>query len=291
MTFSLRQKAFFLLGSLRPKQWAKNLFVLAPVIFTEHALSWPHWLRGVFGFGLFSLASSSVYLLNDIVDRKRDAVHPFKKNRPVASGELSVATASGAALFFSLLALALSFCYDPLFFFFLLSYLLAGAAYSILLRHLFLFDVMAIALLYVLRVLGGIALMHEPVSPWILITTFFLAMLLAFLKRSRESKLVAKETFRPVLREYTPQFLNSVTHIFVGLTIVTYALYTFLSAKAQSRPYLMLTTPLVVYGVLRFFYLMTEGEPRELEDVLFQDPPLLATVFLWAVSCALLLLL
>jgi len=264
--------------SMRPKQWVKNLFVFAPLLFVR-AFDEQDMVRlAFFAFVLFSFASSSVYLLNDCLDREKDRLHPKKRNRPIASGALSVSVAAGAALICAALALGGAFFLGYSFGLVIVGYLVLNILYSFVLKHVVILDIFSVALGFVLRVVGGALAIAVPVSVWILLCTFFLTLFLAVNKR-RSELMLGGET-RTVLQSYSPEFLEQMSTITLSITLITYAFYTFSSEHSRL---LMLTVPVVVYGLLYYVYAVGnrgkgDGDPT---DIVLSERPLQCAIALY----------
>jgi len=277
-----------LLKSMRPRQWTKNAFVLAAVIFDRQLTHPEALLRSLAGFFLFCLLSSSVYLINDIADREADRQHPRKRNRPIASGKLPLSVALAAAVLLAIVSLSIAYCLTPSFFFISLAYFLIFLAYSKWLKHIPLIDVIMIAAGFVLRVAGGVSLISvERFSPWLYVVTTLLALYIGFGKRRAELTLLAEnaENHRPVLDGYTIPFLDQLIVIVSGTTIVAYSLYTFSAPNLPQNHSMMLTIPFVLYGIFRYLYLVqVEEEGGAPEDLVLTDRPLQITILLYGIS-------
>ncbi len=276
-----------LLRNMRPKQWAKNLLLFAGLVFDRQLTYGPALERTVEGFILFCLLSSSIYLINDIIDRKNDRKHPIKKNRPIASGALPVPVAAIAAGLFVLLALGGGFWLSPIFALACGFYAALNLAYSFWLKHEPVIDVLVLASFYVLRVGAGVSLIVvQRFSPWIYVFTIFLALFLGIGKRRAEilqSKSGAHA--RRVLEGYTPEFLEQLLLAVLCLSIITYSLYTFLAPNLPENHIMMLTIPFVIYGFFRYLYLVQVKNSGEApEDILFTDFPLQADLLLWGAA-------
>lgn len=276
------------LKSLRIKQWLKNLFIFAAIVFDRQLTNWDSLTRTISGFIIFCLLSSSVYVFNDIFDIKADQSHPKKKNRPIASGRITI----HQALFTGLLltVVSLTWAYSIKFNFFLISaiYLILNIIYSKWLKHLPIIDVMIIASGFVLRVAAGVALIKvERFSPWLYVVTTLLALFIGFGKRRAELMLLARDAnqHRTVFDGYTIDFLDQLITIVSGTTIVAYSLYTFSAPNLPTNHAMMMTIPFVIYGIFRYLYLIkvqqSGGEPEEL---VMKDRPLQATIFIWVIS-------
>lgn len=273
---------------MRPRQWTKNAFVLAAVIFDRQLTHPEALLRSLAGFFLFCLLSSSVYLINDIADREADRQHPRKRNRPIASGKLPLSVALTAAVLLAIVSLSIAYYLTPSFFFISLAYFLIFLAYSKWLKHIPLIDVLMIAAGFVLRVAGGVSLISvERFSPWLYVVTTLLALYIGFGKRRAELTLLAEnaENHRPVLDGYTIPFLDQLIVIVSGTTIVAYSLYTFSAPNLPQNHSMMLTIPFVLYGIFRYLYLVqVEEEGGAPEDLVLTDRPLQITILLYGIS-------
>jgi 4-hydroxybenzoate polyprenyltransferase len=277
-----------LLKTMRLRQWTKNVFVLAAVVFDRQLLNPQAILRSLAGFVLFCLLSSSVYIINDIFDAEADRKHPQKRNRPIASGALPIPIAAGAAAAIALLTLAAAFILSPGFGWVSLAYFLVNLAYSNWLKHIPLLDVLIVATGFVLRVAAGVTLITvERFSPWLYVVTTLFALYIGFGKRRAELTLLADgaNNHRRVLDGYSIPFLDQLITIVSGTTIVAYSLYTFSAPNLPSNHSMMLTIPFVLYGIFRYLYLIqieeSGGAP---EDILLSDRPLQATIILWALT-------
>lgn len=275
-----------LLKTMRPRQWTKNAFLFAALVFDGKLFHSTDFLRTLAGFGLFCLISSAVYIFNDLLDVKSDRQHPVKKNRPIASGRLpaGVAGIAGIALVIFTLAagtwLAWSFAATILVYFVLM------LAYSKWLKHVLILDVLILAAGFVLRVHAGTTvIIVERFSPWLYVLMTLLALYLGFGKRRAELALLAQDAsgHRQVFDGYTLPLLDQFITIVSGTTIVAYSLYTFFRPGAPES--LMLTIPFVVYAIFRYLYLVQVkqigGEP---EEILLTDRPLQISILLWGLS-------
>ncbi len=277
--------------SLRPAQWSKNLFVLAPLLFARR-LGDPAALRdAAAAFAAFSAAASTTYLLNDLGDRERDRRHPLKRERPIASGALPPAVAAIAAVVLALLATGLAWRLGRPFALQLVGYLGLGLLYTLALKRLVILDVMAISAGFVLRVLGGAAAIDVAVSHWLLLCTSFLALFLGFSKRRHELLLLSNASEqRQVLSEYSPQFLDQMINVVTASAVVSYALYAVAPETVAKfhTDRLLLTLPMVLFGVFRYLYLMHRrpGEMLNPTEAILRDLPFLANIALWAAAAA-----
>jgi 4-hydroxybenzoate polyprenyltransferase len=275
--------------TLRPRQWAKNLLVLAPLIFSRQLFA-PEAIAGsLLAFGLFCAVSSAGYLVNDIRDLHQDRLHPAKRLRPIASGALKVWVATCAAVLLLLAGLALSFRLGHLFTLALGAYALVSLAYTFILKRMVIVDVFAIASGFVLRAVAGAVAVDAELSSWLLICTTLLALLVGFGKRRYELLLLKEGAggHRRVLEEYSPRFLDMMIGIAAASTVMSYALYT-ASVETIERFHtraLFLTLPFVLYGVFRYLYLMYQvergGDPIE---TAIGDRATVVNLLLWAAT-------
>lgn len=269
---------------LRPRQWSKNFLVFAALLFSFQLSNLEAIFLSLFGFVAFGFTASSIYIINDYKDREADRNHPWKKDRPMASGALSPALAIIAAILLLVLSLGFSFFINKLFFLVLVIYFATNILYTLYLKHIVIIDMMVIAFGFVLRAIGGAVIIHVPFTPWFLLCIMLLSLFLAIGKRRHELTLLMenKTAHRKVLDHYSLPFLDQLMGIVTSATIVSYAVFTF---TAGDTIYLMWTIPLVVYGIFRYLYLIhmkkQGGAP---EKVLFEDKHILITVLLYAVS-------
>ncbi|MCB0651081.1 MAG: decaprenyl-phosphate phosphoribosyltransferase [Saprospiraceae bacterium] len=278
-----------ILISMRPYQWAKNVLVFAALFFSLSFLNIQAIQLSVGAFIAFCLVSSGVYLMNDIRDKKADRLHPVKKNRPIASGNLPVSTALFVLFLLMGLGLVLSFIINQGLFIILIFYVLMNLAYSLGLKKVVLVDVMIIAMGFLLRAVAGAFAIGVAVSPWLFICTLMLALLLVFGKRRHELAMLQAEAgkHRKSLEQYSLPFLDGLMFISAGAAIVTYSLYT-MAEEVVSRfgtQWLLATTPLAIYGVFRYLYLVyikkDGGDPTKL---MITDKPFLINALLWVLS-------
>jgi len=291
-----RSPSFFtdLLVSTRPKQWIKNGFVFAALVFASKLSHVVLVARTVTAFLLFCLLSSAIYLLNDSVDREADRRHPLKANRPIAAGRIPVQLAYMLAAGGIVVGVGLSFLLDPLFGLIAAGYVALNAAYSFYLKHLVLIDVFAIAGGFVLRAAGGAAAINVKISPWLYLCTILISLFLGFGKRRHEILLLedSARAHRRNLEEYTPELLEDLINIIAGATVIAYSLYTFapFSSAAPQNHAMMVTIPFVLYGIFRYLLLVNRtdfaGAP---EEAVWRDLPLLADLLLWASASAIIL--
>ena len=277
-----------LLRALRPKQWTKNLLVFAGIVFAQHASDPALLLRAAAGFVAFSLLASSVYIVNDLKDVEADRLHPKKRHRPIASGALSPVVAWTVVPILLVIVAIISAWLGFGFLLVLAAYLASNVAYSFGLKHQVILDVFLIASGFVLRAVAGVELL-KPVAPetqlsaWLLVCTFFGALFLAVSKRRREQAnagTLASDQ-RAVLASYTPELLDRMLTITAACTLMSYALYTIWPATVAKfgTEALMVTVPVVAYGVFRYLHLVRVSEMSEDPSlVLLADRPIQLTV-------------
>ncbi len=275
-----------LLKTMRPKQWAKNVFLFAALVFDRQLTRPGAVLHTVLGAVAFSLLASVVYIINDIADIEADRQHPTKRHRPIAAGTLPIPVAWGAAVVLLLLAFPLALWLSPSFALIAIIYLVLNLAYSKWLKHIVLLDIIILASFYVIRVAAGVALIEvERFSPWLYIFTTFLALLIGAGKRRAELAQLATNAHRRVLDGYTLNFLDQVITLASGMTVITYSLYSFSAPNLPANHAMMLTIPFIIYGVLRYQYLLqVKGIGGAPEEVVFTDRPLQMAVALYALA-------
>jgi 4-hydroxybenzoate polyprenyltransferase len=278
------------LVSLRPRQWPKNLLVFAGIVFAAELGDPTRWVQATVAFVAYCAASSAAYLVNDVRDAADDRVHPLKRTRPIARGELGPrpAIALAAALAACALALTAPLGLVPLLF--VLAFATLQLGYSFSLKHLVVLDVMTISGLFVVRAAAGAAAVDVRISPWLLLCTALLALFLGLAKRRGELVLVGGEgaPARPVLAGYSLELVDQLVGIVAACTIIAYSLYTF--TADEQTPWMMVTIPFVVFGIFRYLLLVHRRDlGEEPEAVLLSDVPILVCVALWTLAAALIL--
>jgi 4-hydroxybenzoate polyprenyltransferase len=277
-----------LIKSMRPKQWVKNGIIFTALVFDQQLLHLEPFIRTLSGFALLCLGASAVYLMNDLVDLEQDRAHPIKRNRPIASGRLSVPVARTAAVSFFIISVAGSFLLESAFGLIILTYLSLNLLYSFFLKHVAIIDVLILASFFVLRVGAGVTLITvQRFSPWMYVCVTLLALFMGLGKRRAEMILLADKanSHRRVLDGYTISFIDQLLSIVSSTTIVAYSLYTFSATNLPENHTMMLTIPFVIYGIFRYLFLIhVKGEGGAPEDLLLEDIPLMSTVALWALS-------
>jgi 4-hydroxybenzoate polyprenyltransferase len=277
-----------ILKTMRPRQWPKNAFVLAALVFDRQLAHLPALFKSLEGLFIFCLISSTVYIINDIADVEADRQHPTKRNRPIASGKLSVKIAVIATVIILLICFPIAFFLSDEFALVVLVYFLINLAYSKLLKHVPLIDVLIIAAGFVLRVAAGVSLIHvERFSPWLYVVTTLFALYVGFGKRRAELALLTDgaNAHRRVLEGYSLPFLDQLITIVSSTTIIAYSLYTFSAPNLPTNHVMMLTIPFVLYGVFRYLYLIQiKNEGGAPEELLLTDRPLQLTIGLWGIA-------
>jgi 4-hydroxybenzoate polyprenyltransferase len=279
-------KALF--KTMRPKQWAKNVFLLAAIVFDRKLTNTDAMLHTIIGVVVFSLVASVVYIINDIADVEADRQHPTKRNRPIAAGKLSIPAAWASAVIFLLIAFPVAVWLSPAFAAIAFFYLTLNLLYSKWLKHVVLLDIILLASLYVIRVAAGVALIDVVrFSPWIYIFTTFLALLMGTGKRRAELSEIADgpNAQRRVLDGYTLTFLDQLITLASGMTIITYSLYTFSAPNLPENHAMMLSIPFIIYSIFRYQYLLqVKGTGSAPEELVLSDRPLQLAIALWGAA-------
>jgi len=279
---------------MRPVQWVKNVLIFAGLIFSQNFFSAPLFLKSLFAFALFCGISSSVYLLNDVLDLKNDKLHPMKSRRPLASGELSISSGLFLSLILGGMAIVLSFLLERNLGLIVAVYFFLNLLYSVYLKQMVILDVMCVAAGFVLRAVAGAVVIQVTISSWLVVCTILLALFLGFSKRRHELILLEDNAVehRKILAEYSPYFLDQMIAVVTASTVVAYAFYT-LSPEVMEKlgtRYMDLTIPFVLYGIFRYLYLIHQkkegGRPTRM---LLTDKPILINIVLWLVSVFLIL--
>lgn len=272
-------------ASLRPRQWVKNLFVFAAVIFSQNLFSpliWP----ALGAFAVFCALSGAIYLVNDLADQEKDRLHPTKRFRPIASGALPRSAAIVLAIALLAGSLGAAFALAPSFGWVALAYGVLLISYSIWLKHIVILDVLTVAVGFVLRAIAGAEAVGVDISGWLVICTILIALFLALGKRRQEYLTLhgAAAAHRPILAEYSEGFLDQMIAVVTASTVTAYALYT-MSPETVGKFHtrlLPLTLPFVLYGIFRYLYLLYRrelgGNPS---DLLLSDRALLVNTLLW----------
>jgi 4-hydroxybenzoate polyprenyltransferase len=283
-----------LLVAMRPAQWQKNLLLYAAFVFTAGSVwSWraseewaPLLLMATAAFWLFNAVASGAYLLNDVVDAERDRAHPRKRLRPVAAGRLSSRAALRVAAALILGSVVLAVWLEPRCAVVLLAYVGLTSAYSLWLKHIVVLDVIAVAAGFALRAMAGAVVIDVPVSPWLCVVTGLGALLLVLVKRRQELEVLPRGAGVPrrAPRDYTPRVLELLVWAAMAATIVAYALYVTAAENTPDDYSMLLTAPFVVFGLFRFRRVAERHPTRNVDEVIVRDPPLLASVALFAAT-------
>ena len=291
----------YVFRSLRPRQWTKNLIVFMALLFSIGQVwdagdpsSWGPLLGwSALTFVLFCLISSADYLVNDVADRESDKLHPRKRHRPIAAGQLSPRAALLWAAALALVALGGGFALTvPLTWHVgavLAGYAVLMVSYTFVLKHMVLMDMMAISAGFVLRAMAGAFAIDVPISPWLYMVTALGALFLAIHKRRAELTLLeaGAASHRPILEEYSAGLLDQMASLVTASTLMTYGLYTFTAENLPENNAMMLTIPFVLYGLLRYLYPVHQrhegGSP---EEILLRDWPLIIDILLWLTTAA-----
>lgn len=296
---------FWLFVSARPRQWLKNLALYAPLVFEGEFFNPEKFATTTVGFLIFTALTSGIYLINDVIDLKKDREHPFKRKRPIAAGKVSPILALFAASMLIGISYIIAGKLSGFFSIALLTYAVLQIAYSLFLRSVILLDVMAIASGFLLRVYAGGVLIDAHVTVWFILTVACLSLFLAIGKRRSERTLLLGTqsknlTTREILMHYPETLLDSLTIMFATATWLSYTMFTFLQPPPSAGPqvlvlfgdylprtllaskWLMATVPFVIYGVMRYLYVIHEKKEGESpERILLSDVPLLLTVVSW----------
>ena len=297
-------KLTLILKSARLTHWVKNIVIFAPIVFSGFLLDWNQVQRVGWAFILFCLLSSSIYIFNDLIDIEIDKIHPFKKKRPIASGKLDIMSAVLAFIVLSGSSLFLSFATSSFFFSAALAYYLLNIFYSLWWKKVPILDVFSIAIGFILRVYAGAFVINVHMDVWFLLTVVSASLFLAVGKRRSEMTILEQagvevKKHRETLLHYTPSLLDGYTSMFATTTWLTYALYSFLHPTFSpegrvlrlftmlprtliAEKWLMITVPVVIYGVMKYMQLIYESTKGETpHKVLFSDKNLMAAVGLW----------
>lgn len=283
--------ALALLKTLRPRQWPKNIFVFAALVF-DHKLTDPGLVAvSLAAFAVFCLLSSSVYVLNDLADVEKDRAHPKKRFRPIASGSLPIPVAYVVLFVLAPGSLIAAFSLGTSFGLVALGYFVSNVLYSFWLKHIVLVDVMVLASGFLLRSVAGAELIGSSISPWLYICVSLLALFIGFGKR-RGELLIAQNggVTRKVLNDYSLSFIDQLINLVASATIVAYSFYTFSAENLPANHSMMLTIPFVLYALLRYLYLIhVRGEGGAPDELVFVDRPLQLAFALWALAVVLIL--
>ena len=276
-----------LIISMRPRQWYKNLVIFIGIVFSLNLLNFDLWVNAIGAFVIFCILSGSIYILNDILDIKKDKNHPKKRLRPIASGKLKINYALLFMIILMVLSFSASYLINTTFLLTTISFVILLLIYSLFLKNFIIVDVIVISSGFVLRAIAGCLAVGVIVSPWLIICAFLLALFLGIGKRRHELVLLGDNAInhRKILDGYSTEMLDQMINITTSALIMSYLLYTFFTDKA----FIMLTIPFALYGLFKYIYLVhTEnfgGEP----EMLFKDKGMLLSMILWVLLVILIL--
>ena len=267
-----------LIYEIRPWQWYKQGVILIAIVFSRNLFNPVAWGRVSVAVAAFCAVAGATYIFNDISDVEEDRNHPEKRNRPIASGQVSVQTAGAFAIALLVSGFALAYMLGWLFVFVILTYLVQNAAYSLYLKDVVLVDVLLIAFGFVLRAVAGVVAISVALSPWLVVCTFLAALLLALGKRRHEFETSATpgET-RATLDEYTPETLDQLLVIVISTLLMSYSVYTFTGARLA----MMLTLPFAFFGVFRYHHLVHTASVGASPGSLLLDRQFILNLALW----------
>ncbi|HOJ07195.1 MAG: decaprenyl-phosphate phosphoribosyltransferase [Ignavibacteriae bacterium] len=280
---------------IRVPQWIKNLFVFVPLLFSMHFFESDYFIISLKAFFIFCLASSFIYVINDLVDLEADANHPKKKNRPLPSGKISKKSAVILSVVILFIFFGLAFDTNVEFKYFLTAFVILNVLYSFYFKHIVILDVFSIATGFSIRVLAGAAIISVPISDWLILTTMFISLFLGVMKRHSELEQVSQSTTvstRKVLTDYSVTFANQMATVAAAGVVICYALYT-VSPRTVSvfgTENLIYTTPFVVFGIFRYMYLEYLNQKGEnTTQIMLTDVPMIVTVLLYTLTTVLII--
>lgn len=280
---------------IRVQQWVKNVFVFVPLLFSHNLFEKEYFLITLFAFFLFSLASSAVYVINDLIDVESDRAHPSKKNRPLPSGAISkpAAVITFIVILIVIGVLLPNFNYD--FIICVAAFIVLNVFYTFYFKHIVILDVFSIAAGFTLRVLGGAFVISVPLSSWLILTTMFISLFLGVMKRHSEltlSPVDENSSSRKVLAEYSLNFADQMATVAAAGVIICYALYTVAARTVSvfSTENLIYTTPFVVFGIFRYMYLeYMSNKGENTTKIIATDFPMIVTLILYIVTTVLII--
>jgi len=281
---------FKLFRLIRVHQWVKNLFVFVPLLFSQHLFNLFYFLQTLSAFIVFCFASSAIYVINDIVDIEVDRAHPIKKNRPLPAGDISIPIAVITASFLLVLVFWSMIYFNIEFILLVVTFVVLNVLYSFWLKNIVLLDVFSIAAGFSIRVLAGAFAIQVPISSWLILTTMFISLFLAVMKRRSELALVSENSgtqSRKVLGQYSLSFADQMGTIAATGVIVCYALYTVAPRTISifNTERLIYTTPFVVFGIFRFMYLeYVSGRGENTTRTLATDIPMIINFLLYVLA-------
>jgi len=278
-----------LLQIMRPKHWTKNVFVFAALVFGQKITIPLAVGRAIGAFFCFCLAASAVYILNDIIDRETDSLHPEKRKRPIASGSVGIGPAAMVSALCAAVAIIGSLLLARSYMAVILAYIVLMILYSLLFKRMMILDCVVISIGFCLRAIAGAVVLDVFISPWLIICTFALCLFLAFSKRRGEIILLggSSESFRQTLAGYTPELLAHMLDVTSGLAVVCFLLYAMddQTLRIFGTNNLVYTTPLVLYCIFRFSLLIQQGRYSDPLQLIYKDLPFQIGLVLWFLSC------
>jgi len=272
---------------VRVHQWVKNIFVFVPLLFSLHLFEDTYLLKTLYAFFIFCLASSAIYVINDLVDIESDRNHPVKKNRPLPSGRVSSKAAIIIASFLISILFWLLFYFNYEFILLVFAFVILNVLYSFWLKNVVILDIFSIATGFALRVLAGAFVIHVPISSWLMLTTMFISLFLGVMKRHSELTVFAESNgsqSRKVLAKYSHNFAEQMATVAAAGVIICYALYTVSSrtVSAFGTESLIYTTPFVVFGIFRYMFLeYMNNKGENTTGIIATDIPMIITVVLY----------
>ncbi len=275
---------------LRAKQWIKNIFVLPGIVFAGMVTQMSAWVTTIFALAAFCMASSAIYIFNDIMDKKEDSLHPEKRYRPIASGAVPIPLAYFIMAALIVAAVAVGYLLVNFWFFACVAgYIVMMIFYSLVLKHIVIIDVMIIMSGFVVRAVGGVVALNAKISPWLILCTALLALYLALNKRRGEIEKVGEDgETRSVLKNYSVDSIKEMLSIVTPSIVVAYAIYTFFSPVG---PIMMITLPFVVFGIFRYIYIADQKQRHDAPEMaLLTDIPLMADMLIWGIVSGILIL-
>jgi 4-hydroxybenzoate polyprenyltransferase len=280
---------------IRVRQWVKNVFVFVPLLFSHNLFEREYFLTTLFAFFVFSLASSAIYVINDLIDIEADRAHPLKKNRPLPSGAI---TKLRAVITFMVILTVIGVLlpnFNYIFIICVAAFIVLNILYTFYFKHIVILDVFSIAAGFTLRVLAGAFVINVPISSWLILTTMFISLFLGVMKRHSELTLTpenTKSSSRKVLAEYSLNFADQMATVAAAGVIICYALYTVAARTVSvfSTENLIYTTPFVVFGIFRYMYLEYKNNSGEnTTKVLATDSAMIITVALYIITTVLII--
>lgn len=276
---------------IRASHWIKNIFLFVPLVYSKKLFNWDDLSLTLLGFMAFNFASSIVYVLNDIVDKDRDSLHPKKRLRPIPAGDISVKEAYVVLLVLGVFTILFSFQLNYAFAMVVIAYILLNTVYSFKLKNIVLLDIFSIAGGFILRVAAGTVVIGVAASSWLVLITLFISLFLAVMKRMSESDLLSSEDqdhipVRRVLENYSKRFIDQISAVSAGGVIVFYALYTVSPRTVETfeTENLIYTTAFVVFGIFRYMYLVYQHHRGENTiDIMLHDLPTILNSLLYVV--------